>query len=339
MRTTLARAALIIMCALAVAGRCPAGVRRFFGHLPLAWPSAALNQELAAYLGTSLFPVPEHDPRPTTEQRLHMSPFVVDAGGVALNLDEVDEDSAHALLGAAAGDPHPVLSFGAFVPVAEQLYLTRRYNLATLALLYDHLGLGRDPLWRAVDVRSIIAKGIRRIRYNVRQVLEPVAAALRTGKPVCYATTTWFVAEHLDANGRLLEAHTMGKRPDMDWDYALYDGRGYLQIASEGDPAVRAPTTCWTCHRTSKRVSPFLEFPAASAVHEGLLPEVLVTLDARQAAIVQALALDRTGDDVLGHYAGLAALELEKLAQAGPLPAWAQPVWQTLKEHVPQLRP
>jgi hypothetical protein len=325
--------ALIVMVALMSAAHAHAT-----DAVKLEWPANPHFQRLIAYLSASLLPVYDTPAKPTLEQRLRAAPFFTTPGRVYLNLETLDEAAAQALRDASqiAGSGL-TLAPEKFLPVAENLYLERRYFSANLAALHEYLNFKNNPEWVFVDVRSIISGGIRRVWYNVRMVTETVLAGLDSGQPLKYKRGAWFLAEHLDHRGNVTETHATGKRPDWEWDFALYDEHGVAKVVSPGNSMIRAPTMCFNCHHRPNRVAPFAEFPDASPPMSGFQPEVLVTLSPADAQIVRKLAFTKADDQVLGHYGGLAALKLREWQRAGTMPDWAKPLWTRLVAHVPEL--
>jgi hypothetical protein len=312
--------------------------------LLLEWPPGSIKKELAAYLAASLVPIRVTTRRPTLPERLSGPPFVAGEGRVALDLAAFDLAAAQALLDAASGPPPRRLSYEAYLPVAERLYLERRYFLSKIEHLIGHLGIGTDPAWQSVEVESLITRERRRIFYHMQDVLEPAVRSLEKGGKIVYDPGTWFLAQELHRSGggrRVIETHVIGKRSDWEWDYALYDRDGYVRTESEEMPALfRSPSRCFTCHHSAGRMPPFADFPDASAPVGGFRAGVLVDLTARDAAVVRVLAgREARGDAPMGHYAGLAALRLKTLAASGSLPAWARPLWVKLLRHIPELAP
>lgn len=339
---TQATVVAVLLLALMVPGvACAAGCGSD-DTVQLEWPASSYDRILAAYVASSLLPVPSCAARPTLAERLASPPFITGEGRVALDLASLDPDSAAAFLKASevTGAGH-VLAWEAFLPVAEARYLKMRYFSANLPALHQYLALLTDPAWVAVKVRSLISGGERRVWFHVKHVLEGTLDALESGKPLLFPRGAWFVAEHLDAQGNVVETHATGKRPDWEWDYGLYDKHGVGQVESSGRYALhsetRAPSSCYSCHEISARVSPFAEFPDPAEPVGGLQPEVLLALSPADAAIVRKLSLPKGGDQVMGQYGGLAALCVRTWRQAGTAPAWSEPLWQRLLSFVPEL--
>lgn len=335
---------LVAMLALAPASRAAARPLGDSELLQLEWPETTHHQELAAFLSVSLLPILDEPRRPTLAERLSRPPFAVEGSRVYLDLASLDEEAAAKLRAAARpAGAGKQLSLEKLEPVAEGLYLDRRYFSAELPALHEYLSFAGNPSWRSVKLRSVISGGVRRVWYHMRPVLEAVVKSLDTGEPLRYAPGVWFLAEHLDDAGAVTETHVSGKRVDWEWDYALYDRNGVAHVASQENGAVRAPTMCWGCHRTSERLPPFREFPQASPPMvlppqaREFQPEVFVELTADDAKIVEKLKLTKGGDEVLGHYGGLAALELRGWFRRGEMPSWAEPLWRRLLVHVPEL--
>lgn len=331
--------------------------------IQIEWPESPYDRSLAAFLGGSLVPVASMPARPTLAQRLAQSPFVTGEGRVAINLTDMDDATAEAFRNVAETTPNGrVLPWEGFLPLAEQRYFVLRYFSDDLAAMQEYLSLTTDPGWVTVSVQSIISGGVRRVSYHVRHVLEATLDALEQHKPLLYRPGAWFVAEHLDAAGKVSETHVTGKRPDWEWDYGLFDQNGDGQIVSGGhrgpgmrgagkgvatkDAAgkayllqaeIRAPSSCYSCHEISGRVSPFAEFPAASDPVGDQHPAVLVTLSAADREIVRKLNVEKGADQVMGQYGGLAALTLRAWRQAGTAPTWSEPLWERLVKLVPEL--
>lgn len=306
--------------------------------LPLQWPAAQYKRDLVAFLGCSILPVHQTDHRLTVEERLQKPPFVSDSTRVGLDLSTLDQAAAQKLRAAAQND---VLSFDAFLPPAEKLYVERRYFLGQLSHLKKHLGIGTDPLWQSVDVISLITRGKRRIWFHVQKVLTGALAGLERGGPTTYLPETWFVAEDLSTRGESIETHVTAKRSDWEWDYAIYDRNGAVTGTSAIDPdGMRVPSMCFACHRSTGRIPPFSTWPEPSPDFNGVKPEVQWPLTTREEQIVRAFSGRgmAPGDDVMGNYAGIAALRFRQMmAQPGPHPEWMQPLWDRLVKRVPLL--
>ena len=166
------------------------------------------------------------------------------------------------------------------------------------------------------------------------------------------------MAEHLDAAGNVSETHVTGKRPDWEWDYGLYDKDGNGQVVSSGHlgpsgkglgpirdahgkpylmhSETRAPSSCYSCHEISARVSPFAEFPSPSDPVGDLHPEVLVNLSPADQLIVRKLNVEKGSDQVMGQYGGLAALTLRAWRKAGTAPAWSAPLGERRVKIAPE---
>ena len=310
--------------------------------ITLEWSISPIRRELVAYLGASLLEVPQTDHRPSLDERLAHAPFRADTTRVGIDLGSLDEHSAAVLRAAAqpAGSGLQ-MSFEAFLPPAEKLYVERRYFLGNLAHLKSRLGIGTDPLWQSVDVISLITRGRRRIWFHVRDVLLGTIASFERGGPVTYRPETWFLAEEFDARGQAVETHVIGKRSDWELDFAIYDRNGAVVSQSPISPdTMRVPSSCFDCHRSTGRLPPFQQFPDPSPEFNGVRPAVEVTLTPKEAAIIRAFSGGRAqpADDIMGDYTGLAALALKRvMAQPGPHEAWVAPTWQRLVKLVPAL--
>lgn len=309
----------------------------------LEWPDSSYDRALAGFLSSSLLPVGSLPTRPTLAERLASPPFVTGEGRVSLDLAAFDHDTAAAIRKASELTDHGrVLAWEAFVPVAEQRYFVQRYFEAGLEAMHGYLALLTDPAWIPVRLRSIISGGERRVWFHVRFVLDGVLPALERKQKIVYPPGTWFVAEHLDTAGQVIETHVTGKRPDWEWDYGLYDKDGNGAVESGGHryglhQNVRAPSSCYSCHEISARMSPFAEFPKPAEPAGDLQPEVLIDLSPADREIVAKLNVEKGSDQVMGQYGGLAALKIRAWRQAGTAPAWTEEYWQRLIKLAPEL--
>lgn len=303
----------------------------------LQWPENRVQQALFAYHASSLMPVKPTAARPTLEQRLAAPPFVTGEGRVGLELDHFDAPTAAAIRAVAAqAGAGANVAFATFSPAAEKLYGPHRAP-ATLAELKKQHGIQEGADWAFVDVMSLLTKNRRRIWYNARTVLEASVAAMESGTELSYPVGTWFLSEQFHPDGVLTEFHILGKRADHEIDYLLYDKDGKLGIQS-CESNMRAPTTCFACHRNARRLTPFAEFPGPASTVAGFTPEVMMTLTDLEKEIARAFVI--TGarpDDTHGTYGGLAAIRLRARMADGSAPAWAKALWPRLVKLVPAL--
>lgn len=303
----------------------------------LQWPENRVQRELFAYSGVSLRELAPTQARPTLEERLAGAPFVTGEGRVAFDVEAFDAETQTELRAVAAqAGAGAQVTFMQWAPVMEKLYGPRRAAPTLEAHKARHRIMQGDT-WTYVDVKSLLTKARRRIHYDGRIVLEAAARALETGSPVSYPVGTWFLSEQFNPEGDLTEFHLIGKRPDHDNDYLLYDRNGKLGIKSV-ELNMKAPTTCFACHRNARRLTPFAEFPDPASTVAGFTPEVLVELTDAEKAICRAFApTGPRNDDTFGAYAGLAAVKLKPRIADGTAPGWAKALWPRLVKLVPAL--
>ena len=303
----------------------------------LEWPDHPVQRALIAYEASSLRAIQKTAARPTLEERLAQAPFVTGESRVALDLTAFDAEAAGAIRAAAVtAGGGSLLAFKTWTPVAEKLYAPRRAP-GTLNELQQKHGIRQSPDWTHVDVMSLLTQGRRRIWFDTRRVLEAHVAALEKRKPFAYAPGTWFLAEQLKADGSLIETHVIGLRDDHEQDFLLYDKNG-VQGLSSAEFRMRAPTTCFACHRNAGHLPPFADFPDVGSPVNGFQPKVEVDLSASDQAAVRALLVPgERPDDTHGSYGGLAALKVRKDIQAGTAQAWETALWPRLVKLVPAL--
>ena len=288
--------------------------------LKLEWPELDFLRYRMAYLGASLVaPVPSTHVT-TQREMLSRAPFVLDGADVTPDQFALDLDALPPALAAqfekAAGDSR-VLSSADFQALGAAGYLTARPLPDTLAQLYAQQGIP-GPRWDEVLEDSLITRSTRRIRYRLDVVLDATLAS-REVPP-----GTVFVAEDLGARGQVQETHVIAMRPDYRVDFALYDAEGHRRVESLIHPEkFQAPLSCFTCHaKTSQRPSPFWEFPDPAPLQEGFQPKIHETLSPGEARLVHRLWRAKQDSDVMGTYAGLAAVKLKRRAAAGPVEDW-----------------
>lgn len=298
------------------------------------WPDHRVRRDLIAHLSSSLVEITPRPTRPTLDERLARPPFVTGEGRIALDLARLDPQAAAQLTAAAAGGR---LNFDTFLPVAEPLYAHARAP-RRLSELYAAHGLLAGPDWVSVDLASALTRGHRRIWFNARTVLESSIAALESGTTsVSYPPGTWFVAEQFHADETLMETHVIGKRADQDWDFLMYDAAGN-QATSSPELGMRAPTSCFACHRNMGRLPPFRDFPAASEPIDGFQPAVNLSLDATGEAIIRRFAIPGARPDELhGIYGGLAVLKARTWFASGTAPQWLLALWPRVLRVIPEL--
>lgn len=325
--------AILVVSSCAVATASPGTRADQSDVVVFDWPAGRVQRDIIAHTASSLLPIVSFPARPTLEERLARPPFVTGEGRIGLDLSSLSASAAVALRTAAAGGR---LNFGTFAPVGETLYGPARAP-KRLVELYRTAGLLQGPDWVSVDLASALTRGARRIWFNARIVLEGSVAALETGTAPIYPPGTWFVAEQFHADGSLMETHLVGKRADRDWDFLMYDAQGN-QATSSAELGMRAPTTCFACHRNMGRMPPFRDFPAASAPIDGFQPAVQLALDATGRAVASRFALAGPRPDELhGIYGGVAALRARTWMQSGTAPAWLTALWPRLVRVVPEL--
>lgn len=295
------------------------------------------REALLAYLGGSLAAVVESPDRLSAAVRLDRSPFLADGGRRALDLDALPGTTADDLRRAAtkAGGATRLL-FDTLKDRAMAHYPRSRQLPDDLGAILQERSVLADPRWRSVDLDSLIARGARRIRFSLEEVLAPLAG---DGDRPRYAPGTLLVAEELDAQGRVHETHVMRKRVDHEWDFALYDEQGQRRELGRNGPAFRAPVTCFTCHQATGRVAPFSDFPGPSRAIREFTPAVRFPLDPAETLLFRQGALaEPEGDQLHGKYRGLALVELQRITRDPAAPAWAHDLRDRLVRRIPALR-
>ena len=314
------------------AGLC-LGAARFDDTVTVYWPDNRVQRDIIAYQGASLVPLRPSATRPTVEERLAHAPFITGENRVALDLQTLDPEAAAAFKAAAGAGQ---LSFSSFSGAAEKLYGPRRAP-RTLAELKAKEGIQSSPDWQSVEVMSLLTHGKRRISYDARKILEATVTAMEAHATITFPAGTWFMAEQLHPDGSLVETHLLGKRADQELDYLLYDKTGNIGVLSS-EFNMRAPTTCFACHRNARRLPPFADFPDATGPVQDFTPAVLVTLSAGDTAILRAFVTSGPRpDDTHGTYGGLAALNLKRQMAEGHAPDWGRALWPRLVKLVPAL--
>jgi hypothetical protein len=258
---------------------------------------------------------------------------------VWLDLEALASETAAELREAAASNaPSDRLDLHEFHDGGADGYQRARPFPEDIEGLRSELGIDSDPRWWWVDVDSVVIRGTRRVVFPAEVALDAalgtldaVPAAGNTG--VHYPVGTTFLAEERGADGVVHETHVSRKRADQDWDYALYDHDGVRRTHSPAMPQrFRVPTTCSGCHNSSLRLPPFRDFPDVAPPIGGFQPIVRMELDAEEAALVRRL--DGTAaahDRVLGRYAGVVAVRLQRKAAAGELSGWEPAAWARLR--------
>jgi hypothetical protein len=331
-----------VLCAMATlpvhaARRPPGNLREEPGNTVMfRWPGGLVEQELLAYLASSLLPIKPSVVRPTLDERLKCAPFVRAQGRVGLDLTTLDAAAADTLRAAAqSAGSGGQLTYQRYISVGEKLFQERRAPGPKLADLYRKLRFPGDPAWWHVDVMSTISRGRRRIWFDVRNTLETSLTALETGRPLCHPADTYYVAEQFNADDSLMDTHISGKRADGDWDFLQYDPAGDL-VANSPELRFHSPSSCFRCHRYAARLTPFREFPDTPPPTQTLKPRVMVDLAAADVPLIKAFTeAGARPEDVHGTYGGLAALRLRDMRKDPAAPAWVLPLWERLLKAVP----
>jgi hypothetical protein len=297
--------------------------------LLLAWPDSGFRQTSFAYLGASLVPLVPSSAPATTAAFLGRAPFVVGEGRVAIDLAALPADARARLSEAAGGAPGP-LPQAAFELAGAESYLATRPFPDTRDALAREAGIGASTRWDSVVVDSLNTRSARRVHFRIDAVL---GEYLQDGLP----EGALFVADELDAGGRVRETHVHRLRADRWRDYALYDAEGRRRLASPTAPSrFTTPLDCLACHSGGRRKSPFFFFPDPAPLDAGFQPGIRESLTPAEKALVKRLSTPKLGRETHGDYAGLAAVRLLRRAAVRPLEDWERTLLERLGLAVPR---
>ena len=200
--------------------------------------------------------------------------------------------------------------------------------------------------WFSLEVtRSVVTETRRRIRFEKEAVTAALAGHGGGGgfnaAPMRYAPGTVFVAESLDAAGKVLDTEVLVVGPpDGRPSFLLFgpDGAPRETFPQPNDPPSgprkgNVPAVCLGCHEGTSYFDPMMSFPA-----EPLARRVVVDPRCRDEVLAgHFLEGYHRGGRLFGPYGAMWLAKIRSDARSGAVLEEDRPYYERLKERFPDL--
>ncbi|MHC4933507.1 MAG: serine/threonine-protein kinase [Planctomycetota bacterium] len=206
----------------------------------------------------------------------------------------------------------------------------------------DHLGYQDPKRWFSVVLRRSLITGQRkRIYFNKRWVttalLNHEGGEEWTAAPMNYPPGTAFVAEEIDAKGKIVSTECLRIREERPPEFFLFDSGGKLMdtfTRKQGVPRhLVVPRNCFSCHTGNRYYDPMQSFPEEPQHFKVELDERYRDLK----IVVKFYEGYHRGSRVFGPYGAIWMGKLKGDAKAGQLAEEDRPYYAALKKKYPEL--